>query len=134
MLHTEVSIDKFLLNRQMSREKPTAIYKIILWYYRLIGLPFGGITIKGFSIGTNKFLKFYGYVMAMVITVSNILGIYFFTKNPDLNLIFENSRAVMYLTTIINGMFNLDIIINAWFLQLCGKRMIEIICKFEIRG
>jgi hypothetical protein len=116
------------------RSKCPLIIKIYLWYYRLLQTTFGGLTIdSNGDLVNNKYLKYYGFIVGLLITATEILGLYLVIKS---NLVVEiyNSGYILtyYLSIIFSVIEKIRVSANLWFLQFNGIEFFEIFYRYKI--
>ena len=101
--------------------------KFFIWYYRVIGVTFGGIQVKGINhYVSNKWLKYYGYFATICYTLIMSYVIHLKMNDPDILLIYNNGfRLTYYLNSFILSMDIIQIIINQWYLNSNAIHMIE---------
>ncbi len=119
---------KFLFN------KYPLIIKIYLWYYRLLQTTFGGLTVdSNGQLATNKYLKYYGYIVGILITAIDIYGLYIIIHS---NIVIEiyNSGYILtyYFSIILSVIEKIRVFANFWFLQLNGIEFFETFYNFKI--
>jgi hypothetical protein len=119
---------KFLLN------KYPLIIKIYLWYYRLLQTTFGGLTIdSNGQLATNKYLKYYGYIVGILITAIDIYGLYIILHSKNVVEIYNSGYILTYYFLIIFSVIEkIRVFANFWFLQLNGIEFFETFYNFKI--
>ncbi len=119
---------KFLCSK-----RPTII-KIYLWYYRLIQTTFGGLTIdSNGQLSTNKYLKYYGYIVGLLITAMNIFGLYLFIQSDLYISIYTSGYILTYYLKIIYIIIEkIRVFANLWFLQFNGIKFFEIFHHYKV--
>jgi hypothetical protein len=119
---------------EFSRSKCPLIIRIYLWYYRLLQTTFGGLMINSNGqLATNKHLRYYGLIVELLITATEILGLYLVIKS---NLVVEiyNSGYVLtyYLSIIFSVIEKIRVFANLWFLHSNGIEFFEIFYHHKI--
>ena len=101
--------------------------KFFIWYFRLIGVTFGGIQVKGINhYVSNKWLRYYGYLATICYTLVMSYVIHKRMNDPDILLIYNNGfRLIYYLNSVILSMDIIQIVINQWYLNSNAIHMIE---------
>ena len=91
--------------------------KIIIWYYRAIGITFGGLVFNEKNeIVSNKWLRHLGTVIAVLCVIVLILIIYFFMNDQDHLIIYEKGfHLTYYLTGSLVAMDVIQIVVNHLF-------------------
>jgi hypothetical protein len=116
------------------RSKCPLIIRIYLWYYRLLQTTFGGLTIdSNGDLATNKYLKYYGYIVGLLITATNILGFYY-VLHSNLVVAIYNSGHILtyYLCITFNIIEKIRFVANLWFLQFYGIEFFEIFYHYRV--
>ena len=108
--------------------------KILIWYYRVIGITFGGIQVKGNTeFVANKWLRYYSYLSIIAYSVVTSMFINKRLHDQDHLTILENG---LHFTYYLTGSFAiLDIIqyiANQLFLTSNGIQMIKIIAEYGL--
>jgi hypothetical protein len=115
------------------RSKCPIIIKIYLWYYRLLQ-TFGGLIIdSNGKLATNKYLKYYGYIVAIFITASNILGHYLVLQSKLIVSLYNSGYVLTYYFFITLCVINkIRVFANLWFLQFNGIKFFEIFYHYKV--
>jgi hypothetical protein len=115
------------------RSKCPLIVRIYLWYYRLLQTTFGGLTIdSNGDLATNKYLKYYGFIVGLLITVTEILGLYSVLKSNFAVEIYNSGSILTYYFCItFNIIDKIRVLANLWFLQFNGIKFFEIFYYYK---
>jgi len=117
-----------------SCNKYPLIIKIYLWYYRLLQTTFGGLTIdSNGQLSTNKYLKYYGYIVGLLITAINIYGLYIIIHSNIIVEIYTSGYILTYYFCITFSIIEkVRVFANLWFLQSNGIEFFETFYRFRI--
>jgi hypothetical protein len=110
------------------------IIRIYLWYYRLLQTTFGGLTIESNGqLATNKYLKYYGYIVGLLITASDIYGLYVIFQSEFVASIYNSGHYLTYyLCTTFSIIEEIRFLTNFWFLQFNGIKFFEIFYQYKV--
>ena len=136
------------LNKMLSSTKLSSVYKsdeiclklikVLLWFSRIIGLTFGGLTIDSNGrLLVNKYYKIYGYLFAIVVTVYDV---YHFCWS--FNHGYEAKRKIfnqylseqmskvlpILMTSVIATWFSLKLVMVVFF-NVFGFKLVEMVVK-----
>jgi hypothetical protein len=116
------------------RFKCSLIIKIYLWYYRLLQTTFGGLTIdSNGDLATNKYLKYYGYIVGLLITAINILGFYHLFQSELVVEIYNSGHILTYYFCITCSIIEkIRVFANLWFLQFDGIEFFKIFYRYRV--
>jgi hypothetical protein len=111
------------------------IKKIILWYFRIFGLTFGGFTLnKNEEFIVNRKLKIFGHIYTILIIVT--LNILYLTSNKsyiDLEAIYNSGYKIVYHLIIIGlQLSRLLIFFNFGYIQLRGFELFKVLFSYPI--
>jgi hypothetical protein len=109
------------------------IIKIYFWYYRLLQTTFGGLTIdSNGQLATNKYLKYYGYIVGLLITAIDIMNLYFIVQSEFVVSIYNSGHILTYYFCItFNIIAEIRVLANLWFLQFNGIKFFEIFYHYK---
>jgi hypothetical protein len=110
------------------------IIKIYLWYYRLLQTTFGGLTIdSNGQLETNKYLKYYGYIVGLLITATDVIyGIYVVFQSDIIVSIYNSGHILTYYLCITFCIIEkIRFLANLWFLQFNGIKFFEIFYHYK---
>jgi hypothetical protein len=110
------------------------IIRIYLWYYRLLQITFGGLTIdSNGQLATNKYLKYYGYIVGLLITATDILSLYFVLQSKLVVSIYNSGHILTYYLCIAFSIIEeIRFLANLWFLQFNGIKFFEIFYHYKV--
>jgi hypothetical protein len=116
------------------REKVSPIIKTYIWFYRIISITFGGITINSNQkISINRYLKYYGYFATILTTLFNIFSIYLIFNSKTLAVLYNFDSILLYIISIIANVLQIIYVsANLWFLNRNGIKFFEIFYNYEI--
>jgi len=114
--------------------KVSSIMKIYIWLYRPFGLTFGGIVVKSSGkLGINYLIKYYGYFMAILITISGIHNIIGSLYVSEMNSLVESGRILLYCVLIFKRSLRLVLVIgNLFYLNHNGIEFFEVFYRFQL--
>jgi hypothetical protein len=117
-----------------SCNKYPLIIKIYLWYYRLLQTTFGGLTIdSNGQLAINKYLKYYGYIVGLLITAINIYGLYIIIHSNLIVSIYNSGHILTYYLCITFRIIEeIRFLANLWFLQFNGIKFFEIFYHYKV--
>lgn len=79
---------------------------VLLWFYRFVGLSFGGITVDtNGNISSKKIYKIYGYLIAICILVGDIYQFYLYVNEREENEKFFPKGVAKSSKAIIEAIF-----------------------------
>jgi hypothetical protein len=117
--------------------KVALIAKAYIWFYRILGLTFGGVSIDSENkFYVNKYLKYYGLLSSIGITLYNITGFIIFATSDEILDVYKSGQVMAYCLGILTYFLTIfQIIVNLWYLNLNGMKFIEIFvrCDLNIR-
>jgi hypothetical protein len=113
--------------------KVVLIAKAYIWFYRILGLTFGGVSIDSENkFYVNKYLKHYGFLCSIGITLYNIIGFIIFATSDEILDVYKSGQVMAYYWGILTYFLTLfQIIVNLWYLNLNGMKFIEIFVQYE---
>jgi hypothetical protein len=105
----------------------------IIWFYRVLGITFGGLSVgNDGEILEKKSFKIFGYIYAFMATILSIIGMIFITRIGDiLNIYNRGFSFVYYLITTTIIFYFIVVMSNLWFLQHNGLKLLLIIKKYK---
>ena len=124
-----------MFNKQIKTvQKKRGFPKFLIWYYRIIGITFGGIQFnQNNEIVSNKWLRYYGFLSTIVYSVIGLIAIYH-KMNDHVHLSFyENGLKMTYYTmSWLMTMNVIQIVNNQISVNKYGIPMIEAIGKYGL--
>jgi hypothetical protein len=114
--------------------KVALIARAYIWFYRMLGITFGGISINSENkFFVNKYLKYYGFLYTIVITLYNITVFLIFSTSEEVLAAYKYGQVVVYWVVIlINLLLIFQIMVNLWYLNLNGMKFIEIFVQYDM--
>jgi hypothetical protein len=114
--------------------KVALIVKVYIWFYRILGLTFGGVSIDSENnFYVNKYLKYYGFLCSIGITLYNITGFIIFSTSDEILDVYKSGQVMAYCLGILTNFLTLfQIIVNVWYLNLNGMKFIEIFVQYDM--
>jgi len=112
------------------------INKIILWYFRIFGMTFGGFTLnKNEEFIVNRKLKIFGHIYTILITVSLNISILASNKsNNDLEAIYNSGYKIVYHLIIIFSLLTRFLVFfNFGYIQLRGFELFKVLFSYPIK-
>ena len=108
--------------------------KPVLWYYRSIGVTFGGLTADSNNqIVSNKWLRYWSNMCTISIVVIGLVMIYFRMYGQNLMTIYDMGlQTTYYLLALINTLDILVILVNQIFMNYYAIPILEIIRQHGI--
>jgi len=124
------------LNPDLFIKAETFCMRAGLWYYRALGITFGGCDInKQGEICTNQTWKIIGYlgltIHMILIMISTYYGV---TQDQNIRAVQNSVEFVYYSLIMIQITYNLNVFINIWFIQTHGYEMLKTIMKYRIKS
>ncbi len=118
---------------KFSCSKCPLIIRIYLWYYRLLQTTFGGLTIdSNGDSANNKYLKYYGYIVGLLITATDIYGLYVIFQSEFVASIYNSGHIMTYYFCITFSIIEkIRVFANLWFLQFNGIKFFEIFYHYK---
>jgi hypothetical protein len=111
------------------------INKIILWYFRIYGLTFGGFTLnKSKEFIVNKKLKIFGHFYTILIIVTLIVLYLTSGKSHFLDAIYNSGyKLIYYLLIIYSQLSGLFVCFNFGYIQLRGFVLFKVLFSYPIK-
>jgi len=116
------------------KKKVHLIVTIIIWYYRIFGITFGGLVLRRGECLVNKYLKLFGNVLQTAIII-----IFFVLSRTIINYDLANQlydsgfKLTYHLLNIIRGIRDLLVIINLFYYQFRGFDLFKALMKYQMR-
>jgi hypothetical protein len=94
--------------------KVALIAKAYIWFYRILGLTFGGVSIDSENkFYVNKYLKYYGLLSSIGITLYNITGFIIFATSDEILDVYKSGQVMAYCLGILTYFLTIfQIIVN----------------------
>jgi hypothetical protein len=114
--------------------KVALIARAYIWFYRILGITFGGASIDSENkFFVNKYLKYYGFVYTVVITLYNIIGFIVILTSEEVLAVYKYGQDMIYWIGILaNLLLMSQIVVNFWFLNLKGIKFMEIFVQYDL--
>jgi hypothetical protein len=114
--------------------KVALIAKAYIWFYRILGLTFGGVSINSENIFyINKYLKYYGFLCSIGITLYNTTGFIIFVTSDEILDVYKSGQVMAYCLGVLTNFLTLfQIIANLWYLNLNGMKFMEVLVQYDI--
>jgi hypothetical protein len=114
--------------------KVALMARAYIWFYRLLGLTFGGVSINSENkFFVNKYLKYYGFLCSIGATLYNIIGFFIFATSEQILAIYRSGQVMAYyLGVLINFLLVFQITVNFWYLNLNGIKFMEIFIQYDL--
>jgi len=115
--------------------KVVLIARAYIWFYRIIGLTFGGVSINSENkFFVNKYLKYYGFSFFIVATLCNIIGFFIISTSDKILAVYRSGQVMAYcLGVLINLLLVFQITVNFWYLNLKGMKFMEIFVQYNMK-
>jgi MFS family permease len=116
----------------MKTKKKTRI-PLIIWYYRILGITFGGLSVGSDGVFREKrLLKIFGYIYASLVTIMATIGTILTFTIKDILDIYEGGFPIIYYIIIATLSFYVIVALsNLWFFQHNGMKLLIIIKKYK---
>ena len=116
-------------------QRQTFLFKPMLWYYRILGITFGGLTINENGIEYNQSLKIWGYISAIVITCICYYSLIMVVQSNELLAVKKEGLFVFYYVLIVCFiMLGIQMFLNYWFILCNGSVVSCDLYKVRIKG
>jgi hypothetical protein len=114
--------------------KVALIARAYIWFYRILGITFGGVSIDSENnFYVNKYLKYYGLLYTIVITLYNITGFLVFSTSDEVLAAYKYGQVMAYWVVILTNLLLIfQIMVNLWYLNLNGMKFIEIFHQYDM--
>ncbi len=114
--------------------KVTLIARAYIWFYRIIGITFGGVSIDSENkLFFSKYLKYYGFLFSIIATLYNITGFLVFSTSDQFLAVYRSGQVMAYcLGFLINFLVVFQIIVNIWYLNLNGIKFMEVYVQYDL--
>jgi hypothetical protein len=126
---------KYIKEFLPKREKNSIFIRLLLWYYRIFGLTFGGLIItKTNECKINQNLKRFGFITTiLIIIIMNYL--HFDYNKPELkNKIYSHGfKTIYYLLWTVGLLSKIQFSLNFCYIQFRGFDLFRILVKYPIR-
>jgi hypothetical protein len=115
--------------------KVALIARAYIWFYRILGITFGGISIDSENkFFINKYLKYYGFLYNIVIILYNITGFLVISTSEEILAAYKYGQIWVYwVIVLINLLLLFQIMVNLWYLNLNGMKFIEIFVQYDMK-
>jgi hypothetical protein len=115
--------------------KVALIAKAYIWFYRILGITFGGVSIDAENnLFINKYLKYYGVLCTIGIILYNIIGFIIFSTSDDFMAIYKSGQIIVYcLEALTHFLTIFQIMVNLWYLNLNGMKFMEIFVQYDMK-
>jgi hypothetical protein len=120
----------------LSRRKNKSIFiRLLVWYYRIFGLTFGGLIItKTNECKINQNLKRFSFITTiLIIIVMNILDFDYSKDNPRNQIYSHGFKIISYLLWTREHMTKILFALNFCYIQFRGFGLFRILLKYPIR-
>jgi len=116
------------------KSKVTLIARAYIWFYRIIGITFGGVNIDSENkLFFSKYLKYYGFLFSIVATLYNITGFLVFSTSDQFLAVYRSGQVMAYcLSFLISFLVVFQIIVNIWYLNLKGIKFMKIFVQYDL--
>jgi hypothetical protein len=116
----------------MKPKKKTRI-PLIIWYYRILGITFGGLSVgSNGECSEKRLLKRFGYIYASLVTIMATVGTILTFRIKDLLDIYEGGFPIIYyIITATLSFYVIVALCNLWFFQYNGMEILIVIKKFK---
>jgi hypothetical protein len=114
--------------------KVALIARVYIWFYRILGFTFGGVSIDSENkLFVNKYLKYYGFFWSIVATLYNITGLIVLSTSDQILAIYKSGQVIAYCLCFLIGFLSVfQIIVNIWYLNLKGIKFMEIFVQYDL--
>jgi len=115
--------------------KVVLIARAYIWFYRILGLTFGGVSINSENkFFVNKYLKYYGIFSSILITLFYINGIIVSLTSEEILAVYKYGQDMIYWVGVLTNLFlTIQIIVNLWFLNLNSTNFMEILVQYKLK-
>jgi hypothetical protein len=115
--------------------KVALIARAYFWFYRILGITFGGISINSENkFFVNKYLKYYGILCSILITLFYINGIIVSLTSEEILAVYKYGQDMIYWVGVLTNLFlTIQIIVNLWFLNLNSTNFMEILAQYNMK-
>ena len=119
-----------VLNRQIFSHPLATTY---LWFYRLIGITFGGLSIdSNGKFHINRCLKIFGYCYEIFYAVLFIICFNYMLSTTQFQSLYENNDETAYFVVIFYYCSQLvQIIVNLFYLNRKGMVFVKVMVEFQ---
>ena len=106
-------------SNEQKNNKINEIPRVIIWYYRVIGVTFGGIQFnQNRQLVSNEWLRFIGFLATISYFVAGFFFIHFRMHDPDYIALYQNGlHFTYYLSALILVTDIIQIVVNQLFLN-----------------
>jgi hypothetical protein len=118
------------------KEEINSIFiRLLLWYYRIFGLKFGGLIItKTNECKINQNLKRFGFITTILIIISlNYLHLEYNKSEPANKIYSHGFKIIFYLISIVRLLKKIQFSLNFCYIQFRGFGLFKILVKYPIR-
>jgi hypothetical protein len=114
--------------------KAALIARAYIWFYRILGLTFGGVSIDSENkLFVNKYLKYYGFLCCIVATLHNITVFIIFATSDEILVAYKYGQVMAYWVVILTNLLLIfQITVNLWYLNLNGMKFVEIFVQYDM--
>jgi len=126
-----------MLTIKMRELKPkvSLIMRIYVWFYRIIGITFGGLAFnEEGKLYANRYLKYFGHFTAIFITIVNISGFIYVMESPQVIEVYNSGQITRYVSgALINGLQVFHVLVNLWYLNRNGIKFLNTFYDYGMR-
>jgi len=120
-------------NELFSQKVPIIVY-ILIWYFRIYGITFGGLVFKNGECFVNKNIKIFGYIFITVLIIIFIILSRTSIDNDVFDQLYSAGFTIIYyLVKICKEIGDLLILINMFYYQFNGFNLFELLTRYQIK-
>ncbi len=110
------------------------INRIYVWFYRLLGITFDGIAFNSDEkLYIDRYLTYFGYLFAVVITSANLIAFSYFLINCYLMATHKSDEILPYsMLFLIKGLQIFEALVNRWYLNSNCFKLLEVFSQYEM--
>ncbi len=126
-------MNSFILNNNNS-----LFITLILWYYRLFGITFGGLVLnKTQECVVNKYMNIFGFITTFFIIIIMIMESVLMIINgfPLLNQLYNSGFITIYYLIMLKIMFSkIYCVFNFYYYQFKASKLFTVLQTYPING
>jgi hypothetical protein len=110
------------------------IARAYIWFYRILGITFGGVSIDSENnFYVNKYLKYYGFLYTIVITLCSVTVFLVFSTSDEVLDAYKHGQVMTYWVVVLTSLLLIfQVMVNLWYLNLNGIKFIEIFVQYDM--
>jgi len=117
------------------RKKQINVKSLLLWYYRVLGLTFGGSTItQNNELAVNQKLKYFGHITTLLITILLNILMQLNAEPEHMKQLYNTEfKLIYYLFFLIKILTRIQFSVNLIYYQMRGIQFFKLLLEYPIK-